>query len=114
MFNHARAERNAIRVLLVSLGISAYGALSYCTAKAQEVGEPTCAPYVVFAAQLSQKYGEARAFQGVLPNGLLLEVWLNAETGTCTAMTIEPRGIACVQATCEGGRLIDPPKGSPS
>jgi hypothetical protein len=49
-----------------------------------------------FAINLAAKFGEARRGAMLLPDGRVLEVWSNPETGTWTMLLTTARGLSCV------------------
>jgi hypothetical protein len=60
---------------------------------------PPCAPVAELAGKLTSEYGETPAGRGLDAKGRLLEIWASPKTGTWTAVTTSPSGLACVDAT---------------
>ena len=51
---------------------------------------------------LAQTYGEKPVSAGLQANGQLLQIFASQDTGTWTAVTTSPAGLACVVATGRG------------
>ena len=70
------------------------------------VAQALCGSYVLFKAQLREKYGEARLGYGAR-SGAVLEVWRNETTGSWTILQVFPNGRACLKAS--GDAWVDDP-----
>ena len=74
-----------------------------------------CVPHLPAAQGLAEKCREGVVARGLQANGLMLELYLNAETGTFTILTVTPQGLACLVSAGEAMSLIDiAPAGEPS
>jgi hypothetical protein len=62
---------------------------------------PNCAPYEMIVQGLSERYGERRVMSGLNPDGTLVQMFANPETGTWTALIVQPIGTACMVASGE-------------
>lgn len=71
------------------------------TTLAQSVPTVPCAAYADVVAEISgEAYGELRLGAGGSGSGGTLEIWVNAETGTWSALTVTPDGAAaCLAAS---------------
>ncbi len=58
---------------------------------------------------LAQTYGERPVSAGLQANGQLLQIFASSDTGTWTAVTTSPAGLACVVAT---GRAWEQARGA--
>lgn len=54
-----------------------------------------CIPTVEAYIALSQTYGEQRLVVTVLPDGRIVEVWVNPDTETWSMMVTTPDGMSC-------------------
>lgn len=72
----------------------------------------SCAQLAELAAGLAEHYGEKPVAMGLQPNGQLLEIFASPDSGTWTALTTSPAGLACVVATGKGWQQGAP--GDPS
>lgn len=88
-------------------------ALALVGATAADAG---CAPRQRIIAVLADKYSEGRIGAGLAFDGVVLEVWANAETGTWTVTIMRPDGIMCAVASGTGwSSLIETvPEGDPA
>lgn len=57
--------------------------------------QTVCAPREIVAQALGREYGEAQVGAG-LADGNIIELWVNAETGTFTLLVTRPDGISCM------------------
>jgi hypothetical protein len=76
-----------------------------------------CAPRDQIIAVLAQSYGEARAGIGLNGADRVMEVFVNAKTGTWTITVTLPDGQTCLVATGEHFESLAegaPPKGDPA
>lgn len=70
--------------------------------------QQNCASYSAVRERLIENYQENVQSRGLFVGGQgILEIWANAETGTWTAVTIDPNGIACVRGSGEGFERVD-------
>lgn len=54
-----------------------------------------CIPTVDAYISLSQNYGEKRVLITVLPDGRIVETWINPDTETWSMMITLPNGLSC-------------------
>lgn len=78
--------------------------LAVKNANAQSAG---CVPYDALVQRLGEKYGEGRHGAGIAHNGLLLELFVNPDTGSWTSFLNDGRGSACPVATGTGWVVLD-------
>lgn len=57
---------------------------------------------------LEGQFGERQIFSGTAPNDSQVEIWLNDETGTWTALITRPDGISCITASGTGVATVLP------
>lgn len=73
---------------------------------------PQCAALAEVMRGLSARYGEARVWSGVLPNGQLLSITANPDGSSWTALAVQPDGMACLVSSGEswvqGGPALPP------
>jgi hypothetical protein len=60
-----------------------------------------CAPHAMFIEGLADRYGERRVMAGLNGDGTVVEIFANDQTGTWTALIVQPTGIACMVASGE-------------
>jgi hypothetical protein len=65
-------------------------------------GQLPCTRLDHLSGFLSQTYGEKPVSAGLQANGQLLQIFASRDTGTWTAVTTSPAGLACVVATGRG------------
>jgi hypothetical protein len=66
-----------------------------------------CAVVDTVITALANRFGEELA--AVLATGQhTVQIYANPETGTWTAITVAPTGVACVRASGTGYKFIDP------
>lgn len=58
-----------------------------------------CTKFDHLAGFLADTYGERQVSAGLQSNGQLLQIFSSPETGSWTAVTTSPAGMACVVAT---------------
>lgn len=76
-----------------------------------------CAPYAMVAEMLNAEHAERLAFRGIMPNGMLLEIWVNDDTDTWTAISVQAfdETVGCLLSVGDGGALFTAPlPGDPS
>jgi hypothetical protein len=73
-----------------------------------------CADVAETRRQLAEKYGEQRAFHGLSASGAMVEVWVNPDTGSYTAIRVLPNGKACLVDAGEAGTTVALALGRPS
>jgi hypothetical protein len=74
----------------------------------------TCGPHDRAVRNLSNKYGEAPIATGMVSPELVMEMFVNAETGSWTVIYTNLDGISCVVgAGTEFETLGSAPKGDP-
>lgn len=56
---------------------------------------PTCRPHAEVVDALAERYGETRQVVGLGPNGVMVEVFGNTESGTWTIITTTPDLVSC-------------------
>lgn len=69
---------------------------------------PHCGDSLEMRARLSQKYGETPVAFGLQANGNLLQFYASAKTGTWTAVTTSPAGLACIVAAGKNWQALPP------
>lgn len=74
----------------MKVAIVAAGLMAAAPATAQE-----CIGTVDAYISLSQNYGEQRLVVTVLPDGRIIEVWVNPETETWSLFITTPDGVSC-------------------
>ena len=89
---------------IVSIGLLVL--LSYSTALAQTA--PQCAPLKDVVSFLSDEYGETLRSRGVAGSDMLI-IFTNPDTGTFSALTMTPDGVACLRVSGEGWEEFAPP-----
>lgn len=73
----------------------------------QANAQQLCQPTEVVTSTLTENYGEHEIFGGLDAQERLVQMYLNPETGTWTAVMSTPNGISCVVAAGEYGSLND-------
>jgi hypothetical protein len=68
-----------------------------------------CAPYAILATHLADRCGEAVIFQGQTSETAIMQLWLNAETGTWTVVYMMADAPACMVSSGQGGESVTPP-----
>lgn len=67
---------------------------------------PLCAFYQDITSRLSSGYGEVRAFRGLSNSGAMTEIWINPETGSWTALEVQPDFATCVVASGQAAFVV--------
>lgn len=69
-----------------------------------------CNTYTIAQQMLSIEYGEHVAWEGVVSdNMVIIQLWINPETGTWTYLVVSPDGNACVVADGMAYTFVAPP-----
>ncbi|SFI84854.1 hypothetical protein [Albimonas pacifica] len=66
------------------------------------VAQPQCAPRPIVVEALAQKFGEHRIGMGIQNGARVVEVFVNAETGSFTVLSTSLAGLSCIVAGGEG------------
>ncbi|MFQ5467819.1 MAG: hypothetical protein ACE5DS_06740 [Kiloniellaceae bacterium] len=66
-----------------------------------------CERHTTVIDLLSQRYGEAPVALGVTNNGSLVEVLVDAASGTWTIIVTSPEGMSCLVLSGEGWRHME-------
>lgn len=80
-------------------GIFAVLALGVLAATPALAEQPPCGEVDHLARLLDENYGETPVSNGLQANGQLLQIFASPDTGTWTAVTTTPQGMACIVAT---------------
>jgi len=54
-----------------------------------------CGDHAAIAFNLSERYGERVVFTALDSRGVVVEIWLNGESGSWSALAVSPSGQAC-------------------
>ena len=74
-----------------------------------------CVPYDAAVLGLQERFGELPIVRGLEGGGNIFELYFNPETGTFTALSVTPQGVACMLSAGEFMDFLDqPPRGEPS
>lgn len=73
--------------------------LAACAPAAAQTAQ--CASYTGIVEGLAERYGERRVMSGTNPDGTVVQMFANGETGTWTALVVQADGMACVVAAGE-------------
>jgi len=75
-----------------------------------------CAPREVVIERLASKYGERRRAIGVDQQGMVMETFSSAESGSWTITVTMPTGMTCLMASGQSFEAISdpPPVGDPT
>lgn len=84
---------------LTFAGVAVILAMSYGCAHAQQ--QPSCGPREPGVARLAEVFGETLHSLGMTTGGNVLEIYVNDETGTWTAIASRPDGVSCEVANGE-------------
>jgi hypothetical protein len=84
------------------LGLACLGLFGLVTGQPAAAGEPPCTKHEQLAGFLGGTYGEQPISAGLQANGRLLEIYSSPSTGSWTAVSTSPSGLACVVATGQG------------
>ncbi len=58
-----------------------------------------CAPRDVVVERLAEKYGETRQYIGIGQQGMVMETFASAESGSWTITVTMPTGMTCLMAS---------------
>ena len=64
----------------------------------QAIAQMQCGGYADAVAHLSTAYGESIVVRGIDGAGAVVEMFANPDTGTWTALIVQPDGTACMVA----------------
>jgi hypothetical protein len=73
-------------------------ALATIIATGASAQNQNCGPAVDLLQRLQGEYGEYATMRGLMESGDLLFIFANPETGSWSAVTASPTGIACLRA----------------
>ena len=90
--------------VFAAAAFAAAGALAETPSHDAAATPPLCAAYEAHAGYLARRYGEFPVFTGQIDDGLVVRVFANGRSGSWTLLVIRADGLACVQASGEGGR----------
>ena len=79
-------------------------ALAIYTALACGVQAQGCVQFADGAARLQGEYGESVIGRGVMPNGAVVVIFANPDTGTWTLVVVTPDG--CSQSPADGSAWV--------
>jgi DNA-binding MarR family transcriptional regulator len=82
--------------------LGAFLVLAACCGGAEAQQRVPCTRVAGLMAGLAENYHEKPVAMKLQPDGLLLEIFASPDTGTWTAVTVTPTGLACVVATGKG------------
>lgn len=86
------------------------GALSLAALTATAQTTNNCNTYENAQTFLSGQYGEVPVWEGVVSSlQFLVQLWVNEQTGTWTALSVAPDGMACIVADGMAYTFVDPP-----
>jgi hypothetical protein len=86
-------------------------------AHAQSAPPPQCAPRAAVLQALADGYAESRRGIGIAGNSVVMEIFVNAETGTWTITATSPTGAMCLIASGSNFESVTEPapaKGRPA
>jgi hypothetical protein len=63
-----------------------------------------CARYEFHTRYLADKFGEFPLFSGAAADGIALQVFINRNTGSWTALLVRGDGVSCITSAGENGR----------
>lgn len=66
-----------------------------------------CAPHLPVAQGLAERYQEGVVARGLQNDGMMVELYLNADSGTFSVILVSPEGLACLVSSGEAMSLID-------
>ncbi len=82
------------------LGLSALGFTASLMAAAPALAQGrNCAPREVVVERLASKYGESRQAIGIGQQGMVMETFASAESGSWTITVTMPTGMTCLMAS---------------
>ncbi len=65
-----------------------------------------CAPREVVVERLAEKYGESRQSIGLGGQGMVMETFASAESGTWTITVTMPNGMTCLMASGQSYEVL--------
>lgn len=103
-----------IRSALAWIGAAPLAFMFACIAGPAAAQGTPCGSWAEIRAHLLDRFGERLAGTGLTPSGQLLAILVNPETGTWTALALQPDGSACgLTAGTDWADWAEPP-GEPS
>lgn len=87
-----------------SLMLAAVVAMTAASAFAQT---RQCVERETATTYLAEKYGESVQGIGMMPGGLVMEIWANVETGTWTVVSTQADGMTCLIASGDAFERMD-------
>ncbi len=78
--------------------MAAFSAIVSVCLGSQAIAQPQCGGYADAVAHLSTAYGESIVVRGIDGAGAVVEMFANPDTGTWTALIVQPDGTACMVA----------------
>lgn len=94
----------AVLIAVVSIATLIGWSLWGAPAEAQSAN---CRPRPIIVALLSDRYGESLLGRGLMPSGLMLELFA-APSGTWTLVVSQPDGVSCMTAAEEAWHMPAP------
>lgn len=70
--------------------------------------QPQCGNHNAAIEHLADKYGEALTIQALMGGNTILELFVNEETGTWTALGTDTNGLTCLIASGEDWSYVTP------
>ena len=58
-----------------------------------------CGPHAAVTTHLAAKFGESRTMMGLAANQMVVEVFVNADSGSWTIIVTRPDGVTCLVAS---------------
>ncbi len=65
-----------------------------------------CGPHGAVTAHLAEKFNESRTMMGLAANQMVIEVFVNAESGSWTIIVTRPDGVTCLVASGSNADVI--------
>ncbi|MEY1554518.1 hypothetical protein AB3Y40_02695 [Yoonia sp. R2331] len=65
-----------------------------------------CGPHGAVTTHLAENYNESRTMMGLAANQMVIEVFVNAETGSWTIIATRPDGVTCLVASGSNADVI--------
>ena len=96
-----------MRTLRSLLFLAALGAAAPAQAEnaaAPDSGPAICARYELHTRYLAERFGEFPLFSGAAADGIALQVFVNRNTGSWTALLVRGDGVSCITSAGENGR----------
>jgi hypothetical protein len=86
------------------------GVISLATITPVIAQNNNCNTYERAQESLTNGYGEYPVWEGLVSSfQFIVQLWVNPQTGTWTALTVSPDGMACVVSDGMPFTFIDPP-----